>query len=1214
MGADAFFRRLALANADRAGHAVLTGLLCGALGVLLRVALQPIFGGASGLTVMLPAVLIAALWAGQIAGYTAIVTGMIGGVLVARFMTTGLIAFNLTTLIIGVTSFAIVGAFGVILAASLRRTLRDLDGSNRALRASTTRVGETETELRAMVEQASAGIARVDQQGRVTSANARFAEILGLTPEQAIGITTRDVTHPEDVDGTMTVLDAARGGGEGQIEKRYIRPDGTIVWALTSLRPLKMPDGRVTGHIAVVVDITATKAAEAALRESESRFRLMADTAPSPVWMTNARAEVEFVNAALVEFYGEPAENILGDAWRLTMHPDDQASVLKVMAEARIDHSPYGFDARFRRADGAWRWMQVGVNPRFDAMGQFLGYVGMSFDITETRDAIAALERQERRQSFLLDLNDRVRDLTTPEDIMAEVERSLGAELKVDRVGYGEVDQERGLVSMSRDWTAGVVSAQGQFSLSELGAALISDLAAGRMIHIADVDSDSRTRDALEVFRRLQTRALMRAPLIRAGRLRAFLYVHNAEVREWSEAEITLLGDVAARTWIEIERARAEGAVRESEERFRAIADTAPVLIWVTGQDRVREFVNEAYVAFNGGTYEDARLADWRDVIHRDDHERIIRESLAGEDTGLPFSMEARYLRHDGEYRWLKSFSRPRLGADNEVVGFVGVAFDVTDIREAQARLLESEARFRTIADSAPAQMWMTDEGGVIIFANRRFRTFFEVQKDADLADAWQTIMTANGLEALHADFLTALDHRDRYEAMMEVDHPQLGRRWLRCEGIPRFDGAGQFQGYVGANIDVTDAKKAEDDLKRINELLEERVGEALAEKAKAEADLMHAQRMEAVGRLTGGVAHDFNNLLTVVIGALDMMLRKPDDTTRIRKLGDAALAAARRGEGLTHQLLAFSRRQALRPEATDLNGLIRQGEPLLMRAVGEAVDLKLKLKRGGARVNVDPAQFEAALLNLVVNARDALGDRGRITVQTQQLQVKAGEAADVAPGDYICVSVSDNGSGMDPEVMGRVFEPFFTTKAVGKGTGLGLSQVYGFARQSGGGVKIASTIGRGTEIRIYLPALAAEAGETPARETAATPMVEAVAGRRLLLVEDDEGVAAIALELLRSMGMEVTTAETAPEAMAALEREPFDMMLSDVVMPGGMTGIELARACAGRWPAMRVVLTSGYAGDDVDEALKDAPWPFLRKPYSGEELAKALGEETATA
>jgi PAS domain S-box-containing protein len=507
--------------------------------------------------------------------------------------------------------------------------------------------------------------------------------------------------------------------------------------------------------------------------------------------------------------------------------------------------------------------------------------------------------------------------------------------------------------------------------------------------------------------------------------------------------------------------------------------------------------------------------------------------------------------------------------------------------------------------------MWMTDESGDIVFANKRYRTFFGVTKDADLQDNWRAVMAANALQDTYSDFLTVLEQRDRYESVMEVSHPQLGRRWLRCEGIPRFDGVGQFKGYVGANIDVTEAKQAEDDLKRINELLEERVGEALAEKAKAEADLMHAQRMEAVGRLTGGVAHDFNNLLTVVIGALDMMLRAPDDKARQKKLGEAALAAARRGEGLTHQLLAFSRRQALRPEALDLNALIRESEPLLKRAVGEAVEFRLKLRRGGARVHVDPSQFEAALLNLVVNARDAVGDRGRITVQTMSCTMTAGEVPELAAGEYVCVTVSDNGAGMDPEVIGRVFEPFFTTKAIGKGTGLGLSQVYGFARQSGGGVRVASTLGRGTEIRVYLPPL--DRPEEPAVETPAASE-NTVAGRRLLLVEDDEGVAAIALELLQSMGMQVSAAETAPQALQLLQGQSFDVMLSDVVMPGGMTGIELARVCARQWPDMRIVLTSGYAGEDVDEALSDAPWPFLRKPYSGEELARVLGEMTVPA
>ncbi|MDP1778236.1 MAG: PAS domain S-box protein, partial [Brevundimonas sp.] len=735
------------------------------------------------------------------------------------------------------------------------------------------------------------------------------------------------------------------------------------------------------------------------------------------------------------------------------------------------------------------------------------------------------------------------------------------------------------------------------------------DLAEGRMIQIPDVQQDPRTRGALDVFKRLETRALMRAPVIRSGGLRAFLYAHHSTVREWTEAETALLQDVALRAWTEIERTRAEAEVRESEERFRAIADTAPVLIWVTQQDRTRAFVNQAYVAYNGGTYEEARLADWRAVIHPDDHERVIQESLAGEASGQPFSMEARYLRHDGEYRWLKSFSRPRLGGDNEVIGFVGVAFDVTDIREAQSRLMESETRFRTVADSAPALIWMLDAESRPSFANRRYRTFFGVETEDQIADRWRRMIHPDDATAFTAAFNTAFERRDRFESLVRILHPVLGERWLRCEGLARFDGSGAFQGYVGANIDVTEAKRAEEDLKRINELLEERVGEALAEKAKAEADLMHAQRMEAVGRLTGGVAHDFNNLLTVVIGALDIMLRSPNDAAKRQKLGEAALAAARRGEGLTHQLLAFSRRQALRPEAVDLNVQIRESEPLLRRAVGEAVEFKLKLRRGGAHVSVDPSQFEAALLNLVVNARDAVGDNGRITVQTLSCTVEPGEVADLAAGDYVCVTVADNGVGMPPEVIARVFEPFFTTKAVGKGTGLGLSQVYGFARQSGGAAQISSRVGRGTEIKLFLPPQDEAAGiAVGAGPEAARPMA---AGRRLLLVEDDVSVAVVALELLESLGLEVRAVETAPQALDLLKREKFDMMLSDVVMPGGMTGIELARSCGRDYPDMRVVLTSGYAGEDVDAALADAPWPFLRKPYSGEQLARILGELT---
>ena len=1316
---------------------LLIGTGCAIAIVAVRASLGFIYGNITGFMILLPAVIVASLAGGRLAGLTATLVCLVGGWIVVGFDTVGAgLADPLGR--VATFNFVIVGLFITAVASALRDMVRALDASLDALHRSKARVDEHEHQLRVISEHAPVMLWMSDETGRCIHLNAAQRAFWDA-PETLDDFDFTALIHPDDRDEVLaTTIDVGARQVAFSTEARFRRHDGEWRTLRTDAQPRINADGSYGGLIGVNVDVTDARAAEAALRESETRFRLMADTAPSPVWMTNAEAQVEFVNAALVEFYGQPAERILGDVWKLAIHPDDQTGVEAVMAAARADRQPYGFEARFERADGAWRWMRISVKPRFAGDGTFLGYVGMSFDITEAREALDALERQERRQSFLLSLADRLRDLTSSDEVIMEVERALGVELGADRVGYGEVDQERGLVSMTRDWTAGVVSAEGEFSLEELGADLIADLAEGRLIQIADVQTDPRTRDALDVFKRLETRALMRAPVIRSGGLRAFLYAHHSTVREWTDAETALLQDVALRTWTEIERTRAEAEVRESEERFRAIADTAPVLIWVTQQDRTRAFVNQAYVAYNGGTYEEARLADWRAIIHPDDHERVVQESLAGEASRQPFSMEARYLRHDGEYRWLKSFSRPRLGGDGDVIGFVGVAFDVTDIRdtaanleaaaaereailgqlaegvvvtdpdgritfvndaavrlhgvermdvgpddyaqtyhlftedgqpypthelplaravtngetilnarwrirrpdgsevlavgnarpvykadggrigavltlrdetarvEAENRLSESETRFRTIANSAPVQIWMTDEKGDLAFANRSYKTFFDVEED-ELVSSWRGTVETLKLGEDHEAFVRAVEVRDRYQRTMLVQHPRLGARWLRCEGIPRFDAAGAFQGYVGANLDVTDAKRAEEDLKRINELLEERVGEALAEKAKAEADLMHAQRMEAVGRLTGGVAHDFNNLLTVVIGALDIMLRSPNDAAKRQKLGEAALAAARRGEGLTHQLLAFSRRQALRPEAVDLNVQIRQSEPLLRRAVGEAVEFKLKLRRGGARVSVDPSQFEAALLNLVVNARDAVGDKGRITVQTQSCSVAAGEVADLPAGEYVCVTVSDDGVGMSPDVIARVFEPFFTTKAVGKGTGLGLSQVYGFARQSGGAAGVSSKVGRGTEISLYLPPQAASAGASAeADPEAVRPMA---AGRRLLLVEDDISVAAVALDLLEGLGLEVRAVETGPQALDLLKRERFDMMLSDVVMPGGMTGIELARLCGRDYPDMRVVLTSGYAGEDVDAALADAPWPFLRKPYSGEQLARILGD-----
>ncbi len=527
-------------------------------------------------------------------------------------------------------------------------------------------------------------------------------------------------------------------------------------------------------------------------------------------------------------------------------------------------------------------------------------------------------------------------------------------------------------------------------------------------------------------------------------------------------------------------QAAAQRELEVTETRFRTLADSAPIMMWVSRRPGGgREFVNRAYLDFHGTTFEEALTLDWRKALHPDDLDRILAEQVAGEASRASFVLEARYRRADGEYRWVRSVSQPRL-ADGQVVGFIGVG------------------------------------------------------------------------------------------------------------------------------VDVTDAKRAQQDLERINDLLNERVDLALAERDQAEAQLHRAQRLEAVGQMTGGVAHDFNNLLTVVIGALDLMQRHPKDEARRERMIEAAMGAARRGERLTQQLLAFSRRQALKPQPTRIDDLIVESEPLLHRAVGESVRLAIVPGAADLVVNVDPSQLEAALMNLVVNARDATPPGGMIRVETLPVRLKAGEIEDLGDGDFLCIAVHDTGEGMDAATLARVFEPFFTTKEPGKATGLGLSQAYGFARQSGGVATVDSAPGKGSSVCLYLPLVAASA--SPAAR-AADPPADDFGGLRVLLAEDDVQVAELVEALLRDLGHEVVRAAEADSALRILRAgTPVDLLLTDLIMPGDRTGVDLAREAVAMRPGLPVILSSGYTGEALS-AAEDAPWPLLRKPYGADALAAAISD-----
>jgi PAS domain S-box-containing protein len=439
------------------------------------------------------------------------------------------------------------------------------------------------------------------------------------------------------------------------------------------------------------------------------------------------------------------------------------------------------------------------------------------------------------------------------------------------------------------------------------------------------------------------------------------------------------------------------------------------------------------------------------------------------------------------------------------------------------------------------------------------------------------------------------------------------GQKILQCIRSGR-DWHGEFESKRknGEAIHLTATiSPIEDDRGHITHFIS--IQEDMTRRHEVEEQLRKAQRMEAIGQLTGGMAHDFNNLLSVIIGNLDLLQEEVGNQPKAKRLIDAALRASLRGGDLTKHLLAFARRQSLKASTFTINNMVSGMADMLRRTIGEHIEIRMALDETVWPVLADASQVESACLNLAINARDAMPDGGMLTIETKNVhldEVYAAANPTVAPGEYVMLAVSDTGTGIPPEVLERVFEPFFTTKEMGKGTGLGLSMVYGFARQSNGHVKIYSEVGHGTVVRLYLPR-SAEATAASEQAKTAEPL-SVVVGGTILVVEDNADVRTVVVAQLRGLGYSVIEAEDAASAINFLKaKQPVDLMFTDVVMPGGVTGIELGRLAKEIYPGLKVLYTSGFAEASLRntaqyDAVRDN---LLTKPYRLGDLAKKMRE-----
>ena len=838
-------------------------------------------------------------------------------------------------------------------------------------------------------------------------------------------------------------------------------------------------------------DTTARRKGERALVDSEERLQ-QALSAGGGVgtWDWHIPVDRVTADARFARLYGVDIDLARAGApigsFFANIHPDDRADAEAAVAAAVRSGDEFSAEYRLVQPDGGSRWVHAQGRCILDAEGRPDRFPGVSFDISDRK-------RAERGQAALLELADRLRDLTDPVLIPYVGSEVLARALDVSRVGYGVIDKNAETITVERDWNApGIRTIAGVLRFRDYGS-YIEALKAGTTVAIDDVRLDPSTAQGAPELEAISARSFVNMPLVEQGGFVALLYANHAQPRRWYPDELLLMREVAERVRGAAERARAEQQRRESEEQFRVFAQALPNQVWAAHPDGTLYWFNEQVFAYGGQTLEDLCGIDgWTRVIHPDDYAVVAPAWAHALATGDVYEVEFRIRRLDGAYRWFLVRAEPVRGDDGTIV------------------------------------------------------------------------------------------------------------RW------------------VGTNTDIDDRRRQAAELAALNETLETQVAERTQELMAAEEALRQSQKMEAVGQLTGGLAHDFNNLLTGISGSLEMM------GIRIQqgRYGDleryalAAQGAAKRAASLTHRLLAFSRRQTLDPKPTDVNRLVAGMEELVRRTVGPAIEVEVVTAGGLWLTLVDPNQLENALLNLAINGRDAMSGGGRLTIETgnRWLDERSARDRDLEPGQYVSLCVSDTGTGMTPDVIAKAFDPFFTTKPLGEGTGLGLSMIYGFARQSGGQVRIYSEVGEGTTLCLYLPRHHGEAGEAEPNDRTAPP--RAGAGETVLVVDDEPTVRMLVAEILGELGYAAIEAADGASGLAILQSDArIDLLVTDVGLPGGMNGRQMADAARLSRPDLRILFITGYAENAVvGNGHLDPGMHVMTKPFAMDALATRIRDLIASA
>jgi PAS domain S-box-containing protein len=982
-----------------------------------------------------------------------------------------------------------------------------------------------------------------DLNGRFLMINKHIEERYGWRLEDTREKTNFDILDDKNLAALLKDLQEkvmeTREPAESEVET--IGKDGTSRSLLLIDFPIFSSDGELVGIGGFDHDITDHKRAEAALQQSQQRFKDFAEASADWFWEMDSELRFSYMSPNVERIVGVPPEwhygktrqDILGDDCDRTAW-DEHLRTLRA-------HEPFRNFTYLRAGEGVEpRWLRTSGVPVFGADGTFLGYRGSGSDVT------AAVEAEQA---------------------LSEAEERFRAIFEQAAVGIGLMTPGGRFLAVNR-------------KLCEIMSREAEELLALRFEEFTHPD-DYRS-------------CIVQVARLVAGEIPTFStemrYVHQdgkllwgtltiSVIREPGSNRFSLLGIVEDIT----ERRQAEVSLRESEARFSKAFQSSPDLISISGlEDGLLYDINDKWASTMGFTREEAigktvfELGVFVDPSRRTE----FVEALKTDETVRDLEFQGR--TKSGEIRdFLAAIEKIELDGGPRLLF---VSHDITERKRAETALRANEARFKTILDHAPMQIYLKDTEGRHILVNREVERHYGGPGGSMVGKTAHDLFPKENADIHLAHDREVFDSGRAIEREYEIPHEDGVHTFLALK-FPIPDADGEVRTIGAFTADITDRKRLEDQFRQ-------------------------AQKMEAVGQLTGGIAHDFNNLLTVILGNIEFLEDMVDADPTARIYAETALKAAERGADLTHRLLAFSRKQTLNPVAVDINKLVAGTTHLLKRTLGEDTEIETVLALDLWEAMVDPNQLENAIVNLAVNARDAMAEGGKLTIETLNVRLDRdypGSRGEVTPGQYVMVAVSDSGSGMAPEVMERVFDPFFTTKKVGEGTGLGLSMVYGFVKQSGGHVSVYSEVGEGTTIKLYIPkAKHADLSQRPAK--GGRPVVP-TGDETILVVEDDPDVRAFAVAALGSLGYQVLEAGDGPAALALIEsRRHVDLVLADVVLPGGMNGREIAEQIQKRLPGVEVLFTSGYTENAiVHQGRLDEGVELLAKPYTRQSLARSV-------